>query len=215
VPATTTTLPFTGNQSGIAGQGDDGTVAVSWSTSDGRAWTAGTVSPLTGVGADVTMLGCAATATGFVAYGEMPGPDGQQVPAVWSSPDGSTWTSLPAPTLASAESAPFTDVDVQGSTWIAVSGGATPASATAGPAGGAGDRLVPAADAVAATGPDGDAGVWLSADAGVSWSQVDTTSAAWAAGESLSTDEVASTGSNLIVVGQVDGRLAVWSGTRG
>jgi hypothetical protein len=211
--STTTTVPFTGNPSGTAGQGDDGSVAASWSTTDGTTWAAGRVSPITGVGADVKMLGCVATSTGFIAYGQIPSRSGQNVPAIWTSPDGSTWTLAQTPTLTSAEASPFTDLDVDGSTWNAVSGGAIPAAAeSADPTVSVNDPVIPPADPATSTGPDGEAGVWQSIDGGAAWAQLATSGPAWAATQTLSTDELTTVGSDLIVVGQVDGRLAVWSG---
>jgi hypothetical protein len=199
-PTPTTTVPHTGSTASTAGQGNDGSMAVAWS-SLGGSWTRASVVPVTGVGADVRMLGCVATSQGWIAYGEAPGPHGQDVPSLWSSTDGTTWTLLDRPSLQETETAPFTDLQVNGSTWSAVSGGG---SAT-------GQPLVTTGDPTTATGPDGDAGVWLSTDAGAVWGQVTTTGSAWS-GVTVATDDLVTIGGQLVVVGSDDGRLAVWSG---
>ncbi len=207
--ATTTTLPVTGNGSGPSGQGDDGTVAAAWSTSGSSGWTAGTVSPLTGVGGGVEMLGCQATPSGFVAYGQEPSQYGQEVPATWASPDGSTWTLTQAPNLEDAGSAPFTDLAVHGSKWIAVSGGSMPAaSSPTDPATPVDDPLV-ASDLLGPTTPGGAAGVWMSTDGGTSWAQI---GGGPIAGGPLGADRIVTFAGKLVVIGQSGGRLAVWLG---
>jgi hypothetical protein len=213
---TTTTVPHTGSTASTAGQGDDGAMAAAWSTENGASWETATVLPVSGVGADVRMVGCTGTGHGWIAYGEAPGPRGQDVPTLWSSSNGTAWTELDRPSLAGAANSPFTDLQVEGSTWLAVSGGTAGSGPTpADPATGAPILLTEPTDPMAATSSDGSAGVWVSTDDGAVWDQVATTGAPWDTGLGLETDQVATVGGSLVVAGRVDGRLAVWTGQAG
>jgi hypothetical protein len=212
--STSTTIPVTGNASGPYGQGSDGTVAYTWATTDGTAWTPGTVSPLTGSGGHETMQGCVALGAGFLAWGGTPKGPGSGAPALWSSPDGVTWTQEPTPTLGVIGSvAPVTDLDTAGRSWTAVTGGLLAAVADPGdPDVAADDPVLPASSPVSASGPDGSASIWTSEDHGVTWSRITTVGPTWEAAGALATDLVTSLGRDLVVVGQADGRIAAWVG---
>jgi hypothetical protein len=211
--STATTVAPVGSPAGTDAQADDGTMAASWSTTNGVTWTVGHVSPPTGVGADVKMVGCVATAKGFVAYGQAPGHSGEEVPALWTSSNGSAWTLVVASSLDDAGPAPFTDLATHDSTWLAVSGGSTPADGNPDdPTVALGNPILAPQDPAAATGIDGSAGVWLSSDNGTSWSQLPTTGTPWASAPALTTDRVLFDGADPVVAGQVEGQLAVWSG---
>jgi hypothetical protein len=212
--STSTSVVVAGSAAGPDGQGSDGTLADVWATVDGRTWTAGTVSPLSGSGGHETMQGCVALASGFLAWGGTPGGQGVDVPALWTSPDGVDWTKEDLPTLAvSGAAAPVTDLITSGSSQFAVSGGLLAASADpTEPSVASDDPVLPAAAPAMTSGPDGGAFVWESEDSGQTWSRLVTTGRAWDASASLATDLVASLGGDLVVVGQDDGRIAVWTG---
>jgi hypothetical protein len=207
---TTSTVAGTGSSAGATGQDDVGTVAAAWSTTDAVTWQPATVSPATGAGGAAQMDGCAATATGWVAWGETPAPSGSPVAAVWTSPDAANWTLATGTRLSGG--APLAAVAVAGRTWVGVGGGVTAA------AGVPLDPTVSVADPVsgpsvppASTGADGAAAVWWSTDAGATWARVATTGSAWTATAQLRTQLVALTSSTLVVIGEIDDRLAVWT----
>jgi hypothetical protein len=209
-----TTVPSSGSPISKAGQGDDGTQAATWSSTDGSRWSRGSVTPGAGVGSDEEMTGCAATATGFVAYGRTMSASGLAEPALWQSTDGIVWTQAARPGLAAGSSSPLSDLAEVRSTWLAPSGG-IPAGVTAAddPAFDTTGPQVPGAAPTASTGPDGEAGLWLSTDAGATWSELATGAAPWLAGQQLVTDLAAMLAGRAIVAGDLDGRLAVWTGT--
>jgi hypothetical protein len=209
--ATTTTVVPSGSPAGPYGQGSDGTVARAWVSTGAGSWTAGTVSPLSGAGGEATMDGCAAVGSGWIAWGQTPGPQGRAAPALWRSTDGVAWSLGRPSTLDVAGSSPLTDLATSGSTWVAVSGGSPAAVADpADPLSTVADPVVAPSTTPASSEPDGDAGVWASPDAGATWTRVRTLGAPWSEAEELSTDLVRIIGSHLVVVGQVDGRLAAW-----
>ena len=79
---------------GSDGSGGDGDAAV-WTSPDGETWTRVPHDEVIFGGADAqSMLGVAAVGGGVVAVGfDYSGGDGDA--AVWSSPDGATWTRMP------------------------------------------------------------------------------------------------------------------------
>lgn len=198
----------------LTGQGDIGSEATAWWSGDGGVtWHPATVAPASGVGAAASMDGCMAVGTGFVAWGQAPVKAGAEGPALWRSAAGSSWTLLSVPSLAS-QSHPVGDVSASGTSWVAVSG-APPASVAAelAPSSRASALLEAAAEPVSATSPDGPAGLWVSADAGTTWSRVQTAAPAWAAGQALTLDLAGWSAQTPVVAGQVDGQLAVWTGS--
>lgn len=214
--STTTTIPLAGSPAGTAGQESDGTEATAWWETGALSWSRATVSPLTGVGSDEEMLGCAATAGGFVAWGQAPGAGGPQ-PALWTSGDGRSWTRvLPAARGHATRSptgpgGPWSSLAVSGSDWLAV-GGSPPTglalatdpswSVTAA------DPLAPRATTTAY----GSGGVWLSEDSGADWQLLSSDTAPWS-GSQLSTTVAAWAGPSPVVAGDADGALAIWVGT--
>jgi hypothetical protein len=210
---TTTTVATSGSSAAPDGQGSDGTVARAWATTDGTTWTAATVSPRGGAGGSEAMAGCEALGSGFIAWGQTADPQGLLVPALWASPNGLTWTLEAVPTLAVAGSVPLTDLVTSGRTWVAVTGGHLAATADpADPTGSADDPVPTAVTPAAASGPDGAAGVWLSADGGRTWGRERTTGTPWLDAEALSTSLVQVLDGDIVVAGVVDGRVAVWVG---
>ncbi len=150
----------------------------------------------------------------LVAYGQTTGRGGSHVPALWESTDGAgTWTRLSPAGITGAGVAPFCDVAASGDRWLAA-GGSQPAplALPVDPRWSVEDPIGPPAVPSYATGPDGEAGVWLSSDAGASWARLATTGAAWGGGQ-VTTDAVAWLAARPVVAGEVDGRLAIWVGT--
>ncbi len=211
---TTTTLGPTGSGTGFDGQADDGTVAAAWSSSDGGAsWTPATVSPQSGVGAVATMSGCSPGAGGWIAWGQAPAGTGPEVPALWTSADGRSWSLLAAPTLQVPGSSPLTGLATGPSSWVAVSGGPSPVvPAYDDPVVTDGEPALAASRGPGASEPGGDAGIWASSDRGATWSRLATTGPAWDAETGFTTDRVAFVGRDLVVAGTVDGALALWLG---
>ncbi len=213
--ATATTVPVAGSGTGVAGQTSNGTEAATWSTSGATTWSPGSVSPRAGVGSEEEMLGCAATADGFVAWGQATGTGGSQ-PALWTSTDGRSWTRvLPARGRRASKApvgpgGPWTSVAISGADWLAV-GGSPPADLAlpTDPA-----RSFLAADpsaARASSTADGSGGVWLSTDSGIRWQLLSGDVEPWS-GRSLSTTVAAWAGSSPVVAGDLGGAVAVWVG---
>jgi hypothetical protein len=169
-----------------------GTVARVWLSHDGVHWKAATVMPAPVTGGAQQMLGCLATGTGFVAFGAATGSGGGTVPAIWRSATGASWT---AQNIATATSPPLllTGLANRGSNWLAIG---NPNQTDPGP-----------------VQPSGSDSLWLSLDGAASWQVLNTGEPPWAG---VTEPHLALTGfaSGVpIVVGTVDGRLAVWSAT--
>ncbi|MHB8506262.1 MAG: hypothetical protein ACYDEN_11210, partial [Acidimicrobiales bacterium] len=238
-PPAASAVPVDGSGPGAGGQQDDGTQAAAWSSSDATTWTTATISPQPGVGALEEMDGCLAlpaaavsgasgaasglsggtgpgggAAGAVVAWGQTTGRGGGHLPALWESTDrGGTWTRLSPAGVTGAGIAPWADVAASGERWLAA-GGAEPAALAVpdDPRWAADDPVGPPPDPSYATGPDGEAGVWLSTDGGSGWVRLATAGGAWA-GAQVATEAVAWSGRAPVVAGVVDGRLALWTGT--
>jgi hypothetical protein len=178
---------------GASQVGAPGSQAAAWSSTDGRRWQAATIAPSAVAGEDETMSGCLATGNAFLAYGASAGPDGTTDPALWQSADGTAWTRQVVAAFAGHGGGGITDLALRGDTWLAV-GGAT----------GNGASATSAVDSVQ---------VWRSEDAGRTWQALVTDTSPWASGLESDALLVAFSGSTAVVVGQVDGGLAVWAGT--
>jgi len=91
----------------------------------------------------------------------------------------------------------LTGLAQSGRTWLAVAS--------------AGSAL---ADSLLASPPGlPEAAVWWSANSGGTWQRLDTASSLWQGQQITEVTGVAFTGPDVVVAGQVDGRLAVWLGT--
>lgn len=169
-----------------------GTQAEVWSSSEGQTWQAGTVSPAATAGEEEVMTGCLPTGNAFLAYGAAAGPAGTRDPALWQSTGGVTWSRQTVAAFKGQGDGPITDLALRGTTWLAVSGASSkPPTAVTASAG---------------------VGLWRSEDAGGTWQAVPTSGAPWSAGLDSGADLVAFAGTTAVVVGQVDGGLAVWTG---
>ena len=222
-------LPGGSGASGGSGapvrSGGSGTPAAAGSGTSGSGasgGSAGSGTPGAGVSGGSVAGGAGSGATGssgkvpvpLVAYGQTTGRGGSHLPALWESTDGgATWTRLSPAGITGAGVAPFGDVAASGDRWLAA-GGSQPASLAlpVDPAWSLEDPAGPPAVPSYATGPDGEAGVWLSSDAGASWARLATTGPAWAGGQ-VTTNAVAWLAARPVVAGQVGGRLAIWVGT--
>jgi hypothetical protein len=167
------------------------------------------------------MTGCLATGGSLYAYGSATAGSGAPEPALWRSADGSSWSRVGVGVFDAGDPAPLTSVSTADGNWLAVATsdpGADPFQAgvfgAAGPTAGVGSD--------AAFGPetstqDGADGLWLSIDDGSAWQAVDTSAAPWAGGQLTQLDLTGFGGpagtTTPVVVGSVDGQLAVWTGT--
>lgn len=177
---------------GRADVGAPGSQAEAWISTDGQTWKPATVTPAATPGEQETMTGCLTTGNAFMAYGAAAGPKGTLDPAVWQSTDGTSWTRQPVAAFTGQGDGPITDLALRGTTWLAVSGG---------------DAAQAEADRASST-----ITIWRSQDAGRTWQQLHTSSAPWDSGLYSSSELVGFAGGEAVVVGQVDGGLAVWAG---
>jgi hypothetical protein len=188
-------------------------VPRAWLSGDGIHWTTATIAPDPRPTASDAMAGCAPAT---------PGSESAAPPA--TTPSGPTTTGGPAgapvfdafgtSTVAGAEPGPEYWTSASGRAWT------TQMSSPFGP--GVpfpADEVVrssPAWLAAAAGGPGGfpssALGLWRSADSGASWQRLDTSGVPWEGSQPAQIDRVAWFGTVPVVAGQVDGRLAVWTG---
>ncbi|MHB1536158.1 MAG: hypothetical protein ACYC1D_16415 [Acidimicrobiales bacterium] len=170
-----------------------GSRAQAWSSADAQHWKTAKVSPVPPPGGTEAMEGCVATAAGgFVAYGVATGSDGSTSPATWTSRDGLSWVRQAVPGFCPSDPRPLVDVAEQGSTWLAVGGGAGASEGTL---------------------PGSGTGIWRSTDAGVTWQRLSTADPVWQGSFTAAVDRVAFSGSDAVIAGSIDGELAVWVGT--
>ena len=154
--------------------------------------------------------GCVPTGNGFIAYGGSTKAGQAEQPILWSSADGTSWqelsttfTGISGSPPVGLETAPLDGVAVGTTTWLGVSGdGDAPTQVWPAPVGGeAGAGFTPA-------------GLWSSVDAGNTWQQLETNTAAFAGTVFAQADAAAYVGQQPIIAGTVDGQLAVWTGTQ-
>ena len=172
--------------------GTPGQRALAWSSSRGDSWQAASVTPASTPGEQERMTGCLTTGNGFLAYGESAGAVGTTDPALWQSSDGTNWTRQDVSAFSGEGGGAVTDLALRGTTWLAVSGGATPPP----PGASAGSTV----------------GLWRSSDAGRTWQRLPTAATPWSGAIDSQVDQVGFAGASAVVVGQVDGQLAVWLG---
>ncbi len=164
-----------------------------WTSNDGNAWRAVALEPaLAGGRGDQGMTSVAAGPLGFVAGG-FDHRDGREIPAVWSSPDGSAWTRVGA-----GPGGPFEAGEV-------IRGVAV------------GDRGVVAVGTIQRSG-DTDAMAWFSAD-GVTWRTAPLGAAGFTGPAEQAARAVTATADGFVSVGSdanADRRLAVaWKSADG
>ncbi|HWE57725.1 MAG TPA: hypothetical protein VG435_19645 [Acidimicrobiales bacterium] len=215
---------------------------AAWSTTNGATWSAATVAGPVPGGAYDAMSGCAATTTGLVAYGSVTAAGSAPQPAVWRSTDGSLWNRVTAANLAPATTGPLVSLAVDGTDWLAAANPDPTADPfRAGAPGSAGPAAAEGTDA--GVGPpssltDGRDGLWYTANSGSTWQLLDTAEAPWVADQQAVVDLIAfapgtppvaapptssggtdpagpSGAGTPVVIGVVDGGLAVWTGQSG
>ncbi len=186
-----------------------GAMPAAWSSTDGSAWTSATFAPGPVPDSYTQVDGCLSTGNGFIAYGGSTGTGQTEQPVLWSSADGTSWkalsttfTGISGGAPVGLETAPLDGVAFGTATWLGVSGNSdAPTQVWPAPVGGeAGAVFTPA-------------GLWSSVDAGNTWQQVATNSAAFAGTFFAQADAAAYVGQQPIIAGTVDGQLAVWTGT--
>jgi hypothetical protein len=173
------------------------TVRAWYSSDDGSTWGVASFpaspSPEPYVGA--SMEGCRVTGSGFEAYGEATLADGTTVPAYWTSTSGTTWVHATNNPFGSGFPFPAEAVTNGTATRLAV-GGAEPVPSW-----------------VMAAQPATPSSLWESVDGGTSWLAADPDGTAFGDGGRPSIDEAAWWGSVPVVAGELDGQVAVWTGS--
>jgi hypothetical protein len=189
------------------------------------------------------MAGCLAAGSGLVAYGSTVGQGGGTQPALWRSGDGTSWSRIAVAAFATGTPAPLVSVAQAKGSWLAAANpdpGVDPF--VTGAAGRPGPAATSGTDAGVGPAPsvdNGRTGLWLSLNGGSAWQLINTSTAPWMGGDRSEIDLVGfappadgaavhatttstsatSTGPSgagpavPVVVGVVDGRLAVWTGT--
>jgi hypothetical protein len=174
------------------------TAARAWASVDGVHWRAARMASVPRHAGSYEMAGCAATGSGFAAYGSgrvagTGGTTGRASPTTWEgTASGAAWaqqandafSDLPAPLVGLSGSA---------RNWLALVAGDSVPSASA--------------------GVDSSAVLYASTDNGSTWQPLDTTTGPWAGAGLPQLDEVTWSATTPLVAGEVDGRLVVWSGT--
>ena len=166
------------------------------------------------------MSGCVNDGAGLAAYGQSTGSGGAPVPALWRSSNGAGWTRSSPSGFGSDSAAPLVDLAVVGSAWVAVANpdpdGGPIQSATSGQIATAGPASAAGTDGGVGPVPslgNGEDAVWLSADGGSTWQLIDTSVPPWPGTQDAAVDLVGLAGGAPVVVGVLDGQLAVWTGT--
>jgi hypothetical protein len=196
------------------------TGAAAWYRKANGTWALAAVPQALPAGSSQAMTGCAVVtdvvgARQLYAYGTAASSSGSPQPALWRSTDGTSWTRVGVGTFVPDSPNPIISLASSGSRIVAVASpdpGAEPFDAgrlgAPGPAavlGRPGFERSPSLES-------GTAGVWVSADGGSTWAALDTASAPWlgaARSEPLATAFTAA--GTAVVVGVVDGQLAVWT----
>ena len=164
------------------------------------------------------MTGCLAAGGGLYAYGVAVADSGAPEPALWRSDDGGSWSRQDVSAFDTSSATPIESVAASGHYWAAVATPdpeANPFQAGVFGASGPGSAIVSdAAFGPAPSTANGEVGLWVSADSGGSWEPVDTAAAPWTSGQETELDLTAFAGAGTpVVIGALDGGLAVWTGT--
>lgn len=217
--------PTTGT--GVGGGSVQGHQAVAWVSTGGTGWKRATVSPAAATGGFETMSGCARSADGLVAWGGATTAGGASAPAIWRSTTGAAWNRVDVTAFDRGSPSPLTDLAAYANVQLAVADpdpADGPVATSPAPTAGAAGATTPAPTGPAATGAsagavgpsptleNGEGGLWLSTDSGSSWQAVDTATPPWVGTDGSRAVLVGFAGSTPVVVGSVDGRLAVWTG---
>lgn len=196
--------------------------AVAWSSPTGAVWRGAPVGSAPPAGGTTSLSGCLAVGSGLVAFGSGTATSGVPQPALWRSTDGASWTREAVSAFGSGPTTPIISLAAGGQNWLAASNPdplADPlqpgAPGERGPAATAGE------DAGVGPSPsieNGRDALWLSTDSGTAWQLIDTATAPWLGGELSQIDLVgftsAAAGHSVpVVVGVMDGQLAVWVGS--
>lgn len=232
VTTVTTAAASAGAGAGAGGTPSSLTVtrsAAAWSSRTGSAWRYAAVGSPPPVGATSSLSGCVEVGSDLVAFGVGSSANGSPQPALWRSTDGTSWARVAVSAFSSGAPVPLVSLAADGQYWIAAANpdpGADPLQA--GVAGGRGPSASAGGDAGVGPPPsveNGREALWVSANAGAAWQLIDTATAPWLGTQRSQIDLVAfATGTAVhtaatppsatpVVVGLVDGQLAVWTGT--
>lgn len=167
-----------------------------WETLDASSWTPGRFVPASAGEVE----GCLPSSSGLVAFGLSANGASTPRPAIWTSPDGVVWSLKDPGGLGPQSSSPVEAMAVQGSLWVAATGGIVAHGPGLWPGG-----FPPGVG----SGPQ----LWLSVDAGGSWTQVDPSQAPWGFAPGVGPFAVMVTMGRPVVVGSLNGQLAAWVGS--
>jgi hypothetical protein len=182
----------------VVGQTTDDTAGsrgLIWFTTTGGATQRAQLLPAPHAGSDEAVSGCASVGGRLLAWGRSTSDAGTPQAALWETTGGSSssWTRMVDKALVAGQgTAGISDLATDAGTWLAVTGGTTQPWTEEDLSGVA---------------------LWRSRDEGKTWQRVETTGAPWASSFGVSARLATFVGGHAVVVGQVDGRLAVWSGT--
>jgi hypothetical protein len=167
------------------------TAAAAWASTDGLHWKAARVVPAPGPAVSHRMAGCAAVGSAVEAYGTAL-IAGAVAPTTWAGAAfGAQWVQQSDNAFGGLPT-PVADLAASGRSWLA---------------------LVVADPQPAAGVADSPTALYASTDDGASWQPLDTTTSPWPGVGPPVLDELTWWAAYPVVAGQVDGRLAVWTGT--
>lgn len=197
-----------------------GTQASVWYSTNGKDWAKSTVKPAPTQGGTETVTGCVDIGGSLVAFGTSTAANGGPVPAVWTSDDGVAWSRLAVSGFVAGSPNPIIGMAGHGSYRLAVANpypaaspnapGPTSSSAGIGPA--ASTPTDAGLGSPLGLAPSGS-GLWASTDSGHTWRLVATYTSPWSDMQGTQLDSVAFQAGKAVVVGTVEGELAVWVGS--
>jgi hypothetical protein len=182
----------------LVGQTPDDTAGsrgLIWFTTTGGATQRAQLLPAPRAGSDEAVSGCATVDGRLLAWGGSTSDAGTPQASLWATTKGasSSWTRMVDKALAAGQgTAGISDLATDDGTWLAVTGGTTQPWTEEDLSGVA---------------------LWRSRDEGKTWQRVETTGTPWASSFGVSARLATIVDGRAVVVGQVDGRLAVWTGT--
>jgi hypothetical protein len=183
----------------VVGQTADdsaGSRGLIWFTTTGGTTQRAQLLPVPRAGSDEAVTGCTRVGGGrLLAWGRSTSDAGTPQASLWTTTKGSSssWTRLVDKALAAGQgTAGISDLATGDGTWLALTGGTTQPWTEEDLSGVA---------------------LWRSRDDGKTWQRVETTGAPWASSFGLAARLATFFDGQAVVVGQVDGRLATWTGT--
>ncbi len=181
----------------VVGQETDGaggTAGLIWFRTGTHLTQRASMLPAPPATSEETVDGCADAGAHLLAWGQTATSKGTPEGAVWVSTSAAkNWTLSDSGALSAGNgTGAITDLAQRDGTWLAVAGSAAPSWTAANLRGLA---------------------VWRSVNDGKTWQRITTNTPAFESSFGVSASQVAFVGSTPVLAGQVDGRLAVWTGS--